>query len=141
MSHNQTNMRIVELTTSEIKKLEYLQKHSTNSVERNRSLCLLLSSKGNSMSEVGRLMNIHWHTVKRLLDAWEQADAEERLSVLRQGEGQGAKIKLEPIAEHIPDLMEKHNRNLNLVLQEIENEHGIKICKLTLQNFLKDTGL
>lgn len=134
-------MRIVELSQSEKEKLQYLQKYSTNLVERNRSLCLLLSSQGNSMSVVGRMMNIHWHTVKRLLDDWEQAAEDERFSVLRQGKGQGAKVKLEPINEHISALMDKHNRNLNLVLQEIEEVHHIKVCKLTLQNFLKGTGL
>ncbi len=57
-------MRVLILSTSEREQLEYLQKYSTNSVERNRSLCLLLSSKGNSMSKVAKLMNIHWLSVK-----------------------------------------------------------------------------
>lgn len=32
--------------------------------------------------------------------------------------------------------VEKHSRNLNLVLVIFDNEYGIKICKLTLQIFL-----
>lgn len=134
-------MRRVVLSKTEREHLEYLQKYSTNSVERSRSLCLLLSDKGNSMSKVSGLMNIHWLTVSRLITAWEKADDNNRFSVLRQSEGQGAKKKLAPIADQIPDLMDKHQRNLDLVQQEIKTQFDINICKLTLQNFLKDTGL
>ena len=141
LSHNQRYMRRVVLDRNEREKLEYLQKHSSNSVERNRRLCLLLSDKGNSMSKVAKLVNIHWITVSRLITAWEQADAQNRFSVLRQAQGQGAKKKLGPISDKIPDLLDKHNRNLDLVLQEIQKQFGIIICKLTLQNFLKDAGL
>lgn len=122
-------MRVVVLSNSEREKLEYLQKHSPNSVERNRSLYLLLSDKGNSMSQVARLMNIHWLTVQRLINAWEGADEQNRFSVLKQTEGQGAKKKIEPIADKIPALMEKHGRNLDLVRQDIQKRHGISICK------------
>ena len=48
-------MRFVVLNNTEREKLEYLQKYSSNSVERNRSLCLLLSNKGNSMGAVAKL--------------------------------------------------------------------------------------
>ena len=134
-------MRRVVLSKTEREHLEYLQKNSTNSVERSRSLCLLLSDKGNSMSKVSGLMNIHWLTVSRLITAWEKADDNNRFSVLRQSEGQGAKKKLAPIADQIPDLMDKHQRNLDLVQHDIKTQFDINICKLTLQNFLKDTGL
>lgn len=134
-------MRIVILKEKEREKLEYLQKHSKNSVERNRCLCLLLSAQGNSMSQVAKLMNINWFTVMRLINAWEQADEQNRFSVLQQAKGQGAKTKLTPIKDQIPGLLEKHDRNLDLVLDEIKNQFNINICKLTLQNFLKDAGL
>jgi len=134
-------MRFVVLNNTEREKLEYLQKYSSNSVERNRSLCLLLSNKGNSMCAVAKLMNISWFTVRRLINAWEKADEANRFSVLRQAEGQGAKKKLSQVEAQIPDLMEKHGRNLDLVLEDIQKQFGINVCKLTLQIFLKDAGL
>lgn len=134
-------MRVVVLNKTEKEKLEYLQKHSINFLERNRSLCLLLSNKGHSMSTVAKLMNTSWWTVSRLISAWEKADEQNRFSVLSRAEGQGAKRKLAPIERQIPDLMEKHDRNLDLVLEEVQQRFGISICKLTLQNFLKGTGL
>ena len=141
MSYNQPYMRIVTLSSAEREHLEYLQKHSANSVERNRSLCLLLSSQGNSMQQVAKLMNIHWVSVKRLLDVWESVDSQKRFSVLRPAKGQGAKVKLKSIATQIPKILDKNNRNLHFVLEDIEKQYGIKVCKLTLQNFLKDAGL
>jgi transposase len=134
-------MRKVVLSQSEKEKLTNLHKYSDNLVERNRSLCLLLSSQGNSMSKVAKMLGMCYQTISNLLDAWERADPKNRFSVLKYSKGQGAKVKLKPIEKQIPELMEKHNRNLKLVLQDIENEHNIRICKATLQNFLKGTGL
>jgi len=134
-------MRKVVLSQSEKEKLTSLQKYSDNSVERNRSLCLLLSNKGNSMSKIAKMLGMCYQAISKLLDAWEGAEPENRFSVLRHAEGQGAKVKLKPIEKEIPEMLEKHNRNTKLVLQEIENQYNIKICKVTLQNFLKDTGL
>jgi transposase len=134
-------MRKVVLSQSEKEQLTDLQKNSDNSVERNRSLYLLLSSKGNSMRKIAKMHGICYQSISKLIDSWEAALPENRFSVLRYAQGQGAKSKLEPIKEEIPRLMEKHNRNLNLLLQDIENQYNIKICKVTLQNFLKDTQI
>jgi hypothetical protein len=60
------------------------------------------------MSKVARLMNIHYVTVECFLDAWEQTEKQNCFSVLRQAEGQGAKVKLSSIASEIPKLMEEH---------------------------------
>jgi transposase len=134
-------MRRVVLSQSEKAELSRLQKYSSNSVERQRSLILLLSHQGNSMSKIAEMLEVNNSTVSRLLDAWEATASENRFSVLRHAPGKGAKMKLKPIEEHLPDLMEKNNRDLNFVLKEIENEYNIKICKVTLQTFLKDIGL
>lgn len=87
-------MRYVSLVDEGRHDLENLHKTSSNSVVRARCLCLLLSDKGNSMAQVSRLLNIHWHRVERLFNKWDAADAEDRLSALYSAKGQGAKIKL-----------------------------------------------
>ena len=134
-------MRRVVLSESEIEKLSYLHKHSDNLVERKHSQQLLLSNQGYSMSAVARITGVCYQAIGLLLNAWESSEPAKRFSVLRNAEGQGAKKKLQIIEKQIPELLEKHNRNLNFVLEEIDQQHGIKICKLTLQNFLKATGL
>ena len=134
-------MRKVVLSQSEKEKLTYLQKYSDSPVERNRSLCLILSNQGNSMNKVANIVGMCYQAISKLIERWEAAEPENRFSVLQNANGQGAKKKLEQIKEQIPKMMEKHNRNLNLVLQEIDNQHNISICKKTLQNFLKGTQL
>lgn len=134
-------MRKVVLSQLEKEKLTNLQKYSDNLVVRKRSLWLLLSNQGNSMSKVAKMAGVDYTAVERLLNSWEKSEPENRFSVLKQAKGQGAKVKLKPIEKQIPELMEKHDRNLKFVLQDIENQYDIKICKITLQNFLKVTGL
>jgi transposase len=82
-----------------------------------------------------------YQAIGNLISAWENTTSENRFSVLRHSEGQGAKSKLKPVEPQIPELITKHNGNLKLVLQDIENQYGIKICKVTLQTFLKGIGL
>lgn len=134
-------MRYAVLTKTEVEELTSIQKHGKNMLERNRSMCLLLSSQKKSMSEVARLMNIDRMTIVRLLDAWDNAEASKRFKILYRVEGQGAKMKLEALKDEVPKLLEKNNRSTKLVLEELEKTYGVKVCKVTLQHFLKDTGI
>jgi len=134
-------MRHIVLTKNEIAKLTSIQKHGKNMLERNRSMCLLLSNQKHSMSEVARLMNIDRMTVVRLLDAWENSSVDKRFDVLYRVEGQGAKVKLESVRDKIPELLEKHNRTTKLILEDLEKNYNIKVCKITLHTFLKSAGL
>lgn len=133
-------MRHISLSEEEKSQLEELQKSSTNSVVRKRCTCLLLSGKGNSIAKVSWLTNVNRRTLERLLNKWEAADGN-RISVLYSAQGQGAKVKLQPVADLLPGLIEQHNRNLKPVLEILEKEYSIKVCKSTLQSFLKYTGL
>jgi DNA-binding MarR family transcriptional regulator len=75
-------MRRVVLSQSEKTELSRLQKYSSNSVERQRSLILLLSHQGNSMSKIAEMLEVNNSTVSRLLDVWEAAASDNRFSVL-----------------------------------------------------------
>ncbi|MFR9553413.1 MAG: helix-turn-helix domain-containing protein [Rikenellaceae bacterium] len=134
-------MRYIILSENEKEQLEELYKDSDSWVIRRRCQALLLSNNGHSLAEVAKLLNIHWNTVSRLIDRWESNDADNRLSVLSTNVGQGAKLKLNPVIDILPGLVEKHDRNLKPILEILEKEHSIKVCKFTLQSFLKGTGL
>lgn len=134
-------MRIVRLTEEEKKRLKELHKTSPDSLVRKRCMCLLLSNHGNSITVVADMMSIHRHTVERLLDSWEQSNEDDKFSVLYPLDGRGVKMKLTPVADILPELIEQHNRNLKPVLEILEKEYSIKVCKLTLQSFLKGIGL
>jgi len=134
-------MRQLTLLEKEKQSIENLYKTSPNSVVRERCLCILLSNQGNSMSKVAKIVGVNWRTISRLLNKWDALDADKKPLALYSSKGQGAKLKLKPVADLLPDLVEEHNRNLNPILDILEKEHSINVCKLTLQNFLKDAGL
>lgn len=134
-------MRYISLTEEEKQQLTELQKTSGNSVVRERSLCLLLSDKRYNVKEIASLTNLCRQTISTLLTTWESALAQNKLSTLSIASGRGAKVKLEPVAEFLPDLVEKHSRNLKPILDALEKEHSIKVSKATLQGFLKGAGL
>ena len=101
-------MRHITLTETETDQLEHLYKNCPNSVLRQRSLCILLSSQGYSMLDVSIMLGIHRHTVRRLANKWDRASDEDKLLVLYTAKGQGAKLKLESVAELLPSLVEIH---------------------------------
>lgn len=79
-----------------------------------------------------------WLTVVRFFNAWEAAKTiEEKRATLEIKKGRGAKSKLESVASILPNLVKENSRNLNVILDILEKNNNIKICKLTLQNFLK----
>jgi len=55
--------------------------------------------------------------------------------------GKGVKTWLRGLDIEIAEQLRDHNRNLKNVLIYLAEYHHIVICKKTLQNFLKDTGL
>lgn len=134
-------MRYLRLTEEEKLELELLYKNSPNSVVRERSLMLLFSNKGQSVNDISLFFNHTRHTVSKLLSAWENRGDTPATSVLSVKKGRGAKVKLQPVAALLPELVEKHSRNLKPILARLEKEYGVKVSKQTLQNFLKGTGL
>ena len=132
-------MRFLRLTEEEESHLAYLYKTSDNHVVRERCQCLLLSDQGHNMTDMSRILDINWLKIVRFFNAWEQA--EDKYSTLSIASGRGAKVKLESVKNLLPDLVQEHSRNLNPILDELKTKHNIQVCKLTLQNFLKDIGL
>jgi hypothetical protein len=134
-------MRYILLTAKEREQLEQTYKSSNNFIERSRSLQLLLSDKRNSMAEVSRQSNTDIQAVVRLFNAWDSASEENKMKTLSVASGRGPKFKLEQVRDKLPDMVEKHSRNLNPIIHLLDIEYNIKICKQTLQTFLKDARL
>lgn len=132
-------MRIVRLSEEERSKVEILYKTSPNSVVRTRCLSLLYSNEQRSIKEVSSLVHLSHRSLERFFNVWESAS--DKYSTLSIGTGRGAKIKLSAVKDLLPDLVREHSRNLNLILDELYQKHNIQVCKLTLQNFLKDLGI
>ena len=90
------------------------------------------------MKEISRLTDTNWLRIVRFFNTWNAGKSiEEKVQTLIIKAGRGAKSKLEGVKELIPQLVKEHSRNLNTVLDILEQEYAIKICKKTLQVFLK----
>ena len=129
-------MRYVTLKTEEIEALELSSKNANNLI-RKRSQCLLLSSQGRTIIDLASIFDVDRRTIERWFDNWEK----EGLNSLPITAGRGVKTRLKGLEEVLSKLLEIHSRNLKNVLLHLEEKHNIRICKKTLQNFLKDTGL
>jgi len=134
-------MRVIKLTDQEKDKLEHLYKTSSNSVVRRRSQSLLLSNENHSMKSICSITKVGRTTLYYFFNSWEQSPGEEKFNTLRVAKGRGAKVKLSGVKDQLKEMLKEHNRNLNPILHLLESQYQIQVCKLTLQNFLKDNGL
>jgi len=129
-------MRYVTLKTKEIEALELSSKDSNNTI-RKRSHCLLLSNQGRTITDLSSIFDVDRRTIERWFDKWQ----EEGVDSLPISTGRGAKTLLKGFESEISEQLKIHSRNIKNVLLYLEEKHKISICKKTLQNFLKDTGL
>lgn len=134
-------MRVIKLTEEEKGKLEDLYKTSNNSVVRRRCLSLLLSNENHSMKTICSITKVGRTTLYYFFNSWEQSSDSEKFNTLSIGKGRGAKVKLSGVKQELKEMLVEHNRNLNPILDLLESQYQIQVCKLTLQNFLKDNGL
>ena len=130
-------MRYVTLKTEEIEALEKLHKNSANSTVRKRSHCLLLSHQKRTITDLSGIFDVSRRTIERWFDSWSKSGVD---SLVIQP-GRGVKTRLKGLETVIAEQLKGHSRNLKNVLTYLEEQHNIVICKKTLQNFLKDTGL
>ena len=129
-------MRYVTLKTEKIEALELSSKNANNLI-RKRSQCLLLSNQGRTIIDLASIFDVDRRTIERWFDKWEK----EGLNSLPITAGRGVKTRLKGLEDVLSKQLEIHSRNLKNVLLHLEEKHNIRICKKTLQNFLKDTGL
>ena len=130
-------MRYITLKTEEIESLEQILKNSTNNTIRKRSQCLLLSNERRTITDLSSIFSVNRRTIERWFDAW----AISGVYSLPIVAGRGVKTRLIGYEQEIAEQLEIHSRNLKNVPLHMENQHNIRICKKTLQNFLKGTGL
>jgi len=98
---------------------------------------LLLSRQKRTITDLSKVFEVSRRTIERWLNDWAVSGIDS-LPILP---GRGVKTRLKGHEEEIAKQLELHSRNIKNVLLYFEEEHNIKICKKTLQNFLKDTGL
>jgi transposase/predicted phosphodiesterase len=130
-------MRYVTLKTEEINALEELNNNTLDNSTRKRSHCLLLSHQKRTITDLAKVFDVSRRTIERWFDDW----AESGLDSLPILPGRGVKTRLKGYEQEIAKQLVLHHSNIKNVLHYFEEEHNIKICRKTLQNFLKVCGL
>jgi transposase len=130
-------MRYIVLETEEIKALEELCKNALDNSTRKRSHCLLLSHQKRTITDLAKVFDVSRRTIERWLNDWTKSGVDS----LPISPGRGVKTRLKGYEEEIKEQMKFHSRNIKNVLLFLKVKHRIIICKKTLQNFLKDTGI
>ena len=130
-------MRYITLKTEEIEALEEHHKNSEDNTVRKHSQCLLLSHQGRTIIDLANIFDVSRRTIERWFDSWVKSG----ISSLSIMPGRGVKTRLKGYGKEVSQQLLLHNRNLKNVLIYFKEQHNITICKKTLQNFLKDTGL
>jgi transposase len=130
-------MRYIILKSEEIEALEQLHQNSLDNTVRKRSQCLLLSHQGRTIIDLANIFVVSRRTIERWFDNWDKSG----INSLAIMPGRGVKTRLKGYGKEVSAQLELHNRNLKNVLLYLKVQHNIIICKKTLQNFLKDTGL
>jgi len=135
--YNCPTMRYITLKTEEFEALEQLYKNSTDNIVRKRSQCLLLSHQKQTITDLSKIFDVSRRTIERCFDGWAQSGVDS----LQMIPGRGVKTRLKGYEDEVAEQVEINGRNLKNVLTSFEEKHKITICKKTLQDFLKGTGL
>lgn len=130
-------MRYIILKTEELEALELLYKNSDDNLVRKRSQCLILSHQKQSITDLTNIFGVSRRTIERWFDGWAQSGVDS----LQMVPGRGVKTRLKGFEDEVKTQVELHGRNLKNVLNYFQEQHNITICKKTLRNFLKGTGL
>lgn len=138
-------MKYIKLTEREKTLLiQSLNSENERLVKRCKAI-LLANQEIYSMQEIAEMLDICRTSVHYIFKEWEEFKEEKpkkRIRLLGQiYDGRGAKSKLEPIKDKLPDLVKKYNRRTKKLLQVIEENYGIKVTRVTFQNYLKKIRL
>lgn len=131
-------MRFIELEDSEKEELVRRYANHKSATVRKRVQALILSSQYYTMKEIIGATGMSRTTLYRFFKEWENTELSERIETLFIKDGRGAKPKLDSIIEKLPDLVERYNGRISLILRVIEENYGITVSRPTLQKYLKE---
>lgn len=130
-------MRFIELEDSEKEELVRRYASHKSVTVRKRIQALILSSQYYSMKEIIEATGMSRTTLYRFFKEWENTELSERINTLFIKDGRGAKPKLDSIIEELPDLVERFNGRISVILRVIKENYGIKVSRPTLQKYLR----
>ena len=131
-------MRFIELEDSEKEELVCRYANHKSATVRKRVQALILSSQYYTMKDIIETTGMSRTTLYRFFEEWENAELSEKIETLFIKDGRGAKPKLDSIIEELPDLVERYNGKIPVILRVIEEYYGIKVSRPTLMKSIKE---
>lgn len=126
--------RITALPYDTLKLLNKVYKYSKKHLTRQKSHCILLSNKGYAIKDLSIIFDIHINTVYNWMNEWESR----KILSLYQAKGQGRKAKItEEGLSLVKEMIERNPKQLNEIIDALEEKKSIKIHKSTLKRVLK----
>lgn len=131
-------MRFIKLEDNEKEELERRYANHKSATVRKRVQALILSSQYYTMKDIIDTTGMSRTTLYRFFEEWENAELSEKIETLFIKDGRGAKPKLDSIIEELPDLAERYNGRISVILRVLEENYGIRVCRPTLKKYLKE---
>ncbi len=77
-------------------------------------------------------------TLCLLFIRWESStNRKDKFKTLSVGKDRGAKPQLDLVKDELPELVKRNNCKTNVILRLLEEQYGIRICRLILQRALR----
>jgi transposase len=129
--------RYIKLEEAERKELEKGYKQGKSPVTRRKCQGILLSDKGQTVSELSVMYEVRTRTIYDWFNDWERGGI--KGVELKSGRGRKPKLKIEDgeQVKLIKKLVENKPQNLRGVVKELKTDLGIDLSKKTLKRFLK----
>lgn len=129
-------MRFIELEDSEKEELVRRYANHKRATVRKRVQALILSSQYYTIKEIIEATGMSRITLYRFFKEWENTELSEKIETLFIKDGRGAKPKLDSVIEELPDLLERYNGRISVILRVLEDNYGLKVSRPTLKKYL-----
>lgn len=132
-------MRYIEnLSPETVSLLNRLNKQSQHHQVRQRALCIRLSFEKHTINQLIKIVKVSRRTIYNWFNAWEEMG----LIGLYDRKGRGRKpLFNSEQKEQIKKWTKQHPQQLNLVLNKVKKNWGIKTSKDTIKRILKSVNL
>ncbi len=131
-------MRYIQLNPVQYEMLSLIRRKSEKPAVRDRAFSLLLSSQGQTISQLSQFFDVHRNTINN----WFNAFAANSLVGLYDEPGRGSKSKLK--SEHQEAILiwiKESPQNLDYLIHKVAQHFHLSVSRWTIKRFLKSQGL
>jgi transposase len=131
-------MRYIHLNPVQYEMLSLIRRKSEKPSVRDRAFSLLLSSQGQTVSQLSQCFDVHRNTIHNWFNAFEANS----LVGLYDESGRGNKSKLQSEHEEaILTWIKESPQNLDYLIHKVAQHFQLRVSRWTIKRYLKSQGL